>query len=266
MRFENEHGWGMRSAMPESVGPYPLRSLPSSHFLLGLSLSLIFCIHPSAPLAWAPRLSPSSNPLRHALACVNHAYRFSFVRVSEGRSVVAHVWPLLPFSPRSLSRCRSPPPFFLTENPGATPYERAPFWKCIRARGTWFFSYNGPHFRFLSVPLPPRSLSLLLFYYPRPFLRVPLFVTSRKRSPRRLLFPRSPDNLHSINSPSSSSAPSDTTLRPQQNIQGFWNLEIQIVRIECFDSNPYIIALNFCDTLLCFQTFLGKNNGTIKFS
>lgn len=217
MRFENERGRGTRSATSECGPPIPfvlsLRHTVCATFVwpslflspsLSSSPSLSLCVHPSAPLAWAPRSSPSSNPPRHALACVNHAYRFSFVRVSEGRTVVAHVWPLLPFFslplhavvPHPLSpwqRARGP------RRTGEPPSENA------YARLYLILFVQWPAFSLLILsPLPPRSLSLSLFRHPRPFLRVPFFVTSRERSPRRLLYPSPlfPVNLRSINPPS----------------------------------------------------------------
>lgn len=130
-----------KCAATESVVRFPLifprHSLPPSHDFLLAPLSLSFSLQSSAPLARAPLSSPS-NPLRHALACVNHAYRFSFVGVSEGRAAVAHVCPLLsPFPPLNLSlflSFRPTPPFFLTESGGRVASRRTPFCKRIRAR------------------------------------------------------------------------------------------------------------------------------------
>jgi len=105
--------------------PSPLQFSPS---VIRLSFApLLFShassLHPSFPPARASCSSPA-NPLRHALACVNHAYRFSFVRASEDRSVVAHVWSLFPPA-LSLSQLPTLPTlFFLTESPGAVPCRR----------------------------------------------------------------------------------------------------------------------------------------------
>lgn len=150
----------------------PRRSLPPSCDFLSASLSPSLFPSFCSPIARAPR-SPPSNPLRHALACVNHAYRFSFVGVSEGRSVVAHVFPLpSPFLAPSA-------PFFLTESPGAVPRHGAnPLLKThTRAVPDSFRTMA----RILAFLLPPCSLSLslfLLFCYPHPFLFIPLLVTS----------------------------------------------------------------------------------------
>jgi len=143
--------------------PSPLQFSPS---VIRLSFApLLFShassLHPSFPPARASCSSPA-NPLRHALACVNHAYRFSFVRASEDRSVVAHVWSLFPPA-LSLSQLPTLPTlFFLTESPGAVPCRRwTPFWKHIHARGARFFWPQWPSFsRFPSAA--PRSVSLSL--------------------------------------------------------------------------------------------------------
>lgn len=167
-------GRGKRTCVAtESVVPLTspvVLSLRHATFFRPLSLALSLFPSFCSPIARAPRSSPS-NPLRHALACVNHAYRFSFVGVSEGRSVVAHVFPLpSPFLAPSA-------PFFLTESPGAVPRHGAnPLLKThTRAVPDSFRTMA----RILAFLLPPCSLSLsLLFCYPHPFLFIPLLVTS----------------------------------------------------------------------------------------
>lgn len=157
---------------PPDLSPVIL-SLRYTTFFRPLTLSLSILL---APLARAPRLPPS-NPLRHALACVNHAYRFSFVGVSEGRSVALTYTPLPSlFPPLSHSLSLSVPRLSLSFRRRARGPRRAtnPLLKTYTRYLILFAQW--PVFSLSFCALAPLfSLSLfLLFCYPRPLLRVPL--------------------------------------------------------------------------------------------
>lgn len=166
----------------------PFRRSPPSVARLSFGPSLSPSHRHSAPLARAPRSLPS-NPLQHALACVNHAYRFSFVGVSEGRAVVAHVCPLLsPFPPLALFAPPLPQPPSDGEPGGRVAPRANPLSENTYAHGTWFFPHNSLYSRFPSAPPPPPcSLASLLLPSSSP-PRTPRYVA---RSPRRL-FPLPP--------------------------------------------------------------------------
>lgn len=151
---------GERSASP------PRQFSPS---VARLSFALLFAPPLSRSLPLFSPLARAScspaNPLRHALACVNHAYRFSFVRASEGRCFGSRSRMVAapPLSP-------SPIPLLLTEDPGAVPCCRRSSLLETHTR-TWY----PDSFRTMALvltlffcpsPPPPLALSLSLFLLP----------------------------------------------------------------------------------------------------
>jgi len=182
VRFENALVEGRE--VRASLAPPILSLRHTTFFRPSLVLSSLFLSPSLFPLARASCSSPA-NPLRHALACVNHAYRFSFVRASEGRSVVAHVWSLFP--PSSLFLFFTPHSLLFDRKPGgrAMPQMNSLLETHTRAWYPILLVTMAVASYFPSVPLAP-SLSLPFFCRLRPFPRVSLFQHSCRAKPSTL--------------------------------------------------------------------------------